>query len=92
MEQEVKGDEMRLTPRQLRQIIKEELARLNESNPLHGISPQDVTAGKAFVVLRGEDPPGHRVSAVRRDFILLQAGRRIHPSQVDWPRTTGSKR
>ena len=79
---------MRLTARQLRQIIKEELTRLNETRPRHGLDPREF--GRKVVYLR-DGREGVVVSA-SRDQIQLQTGEIIIPSQVDWPRTTGSKR
>tara|TARA_R110002096_G_scaffold378002_1_gene571852 strand:+ start:732 stop:983 length:252 start_codon:yes stop_codon:yes gene_type:complete len=82
---------MKITTRRLKQIIKEELIKLNETRPRHGIDPKDF--GRKVVHLN--DGRKGIVLAVTKDTLVLHSDDRVItviPSQVDWPRTTGSKR
>ena len=74
---------MRITKRQLRRIIREEVIWLNETRPRHGIDPREF--GRKVIHLR--DGRSGVVVAVTRDIILLQSGEKIIPGQVDWPKT-----
>jgi len=79
---------MKVTQRQLRRIIKEEIIRLNETRPRHGLDPKEF--GRKVIYLR--DGREGIVVGVTKDMILFKSGERVIPSQVDWPKTTGSKR
>lgn len=74
---------MKITKRQLRKIIREEVNRLNETRPRHGIDPREF--GQKTIYLR--DGRSGTVVAVTKDIILLKSGEQIIPGQVDWPKT-----
>ena len=76
-------ENIKITKRQLRRIIREEVSRLNETRPRHGIDPREF--GRKVIHLR--DGRSGVVVAVTRDIILLQSGEQIIPGQVDWPKT-----
>jgi hypothetical protein len=74
---------MKITRKNIRRIIREELSLINETRPRHGI--------RTGQTIHMRDGRSGRVVAVTKDFILLQSGERVIPSQVDWPRTTGGR-
>jgi hypothetical protein len=74
---------MKITKHQLRKIIREEVSRLNETRPRHGIDPREF--GRKVIHLR--DGRSGIVVAVTRDIILFKSGEQIIPGQVDWPKT-----
>jgi hypothetical protein len=76
-------ENMKITKRQLRRIIREEVSRLNETRPRHGIDPREF--GRKVIHLR--DGRSGIVVAVTRDIILFKSGEQIIPGQVDWPKT-----
>ena len=77
------GAKVKITKRQLRKIIREEVNRLNETRPRHGIDPREF--GQKMIYLR--DGRSGIVVTVTSDIILLKSGEQIIPGQVDWAKT-----